>query len=405
MKTKNALPNLIIATDNFLPRRDGITRFLSKTIPHLKNYFNITVICPQFDKKDVPLEGINFVKIPLRKTQIGDFIPAKFEVKKIKKALSKEAIFFSQTLGPIGGTALYLAERKKMKTSAFIHSIEWKLVSQNMKNFFFKKWSIPFVKILVRFLYKRCDYLLVPSDRIADTLSWERILTPKVNIRLGVDYDHFLPYYKNTNRKRIREMLEIDEKDIVLGYHGRLSYEKDLETLLRAFIKIRTKYPQLKLLIVGSGVNSIEKKLKNQKGVIHIPSTSNVYNYLSIMDIYCMPSLTETTSLSTLEAMSTELPIITTGVGFIKDYVKDDFNGYLFKKRDSYDLAKQIEKLLKHSELRQIFGKRSRDIVIKNFDWSTTISHLIAFLQELEKMRFEEKNKNNKNEKENNKNS
>ena len=45
-----------------------------------------------------------------------------------------------------------------------------------------------------------------------------------------------------------------------------------------------------------------------------------------------MPSLTETTSLATLEAMSCGLPVIASKVGFIKDYIAKGHNGIFFPK-------------------------------------------------------------------------
>ena len=41
-----------------------------------------------------------------------------------------------------------------------------------------------------------------------------------------------------------------------------------------------------------------------------------------------MPSLTETSSLATMEAMSTGLPVITTPVGHMRNYVEDNYNGF-----------------------------------------------------------------------------
>ena len=58
----NHKKNLVIVTDNFLPRRDGVVSFLTEIIPRLKSQFHITVICPD-SKERVSMSGVKFVRI------------------------------------------------------------------------------------------------------------------------------------------------------------------------------------------------------------------------------------------------------------------------------------------------------------------------------------------------------
>ena len=63
---------LVIATDNFLPRWDGIARFLSEIIPRLYKHYEIIVIAPDYGTYEDP--HIKLVKIPLMKLlKVGDF--------------------------------------------------------------------------------------------------------------------------------------------------------------------------------------------------------------------------------------------------------------------------------------------------------------------------------------------
>jgi glycosyltransferase involved in cell wall biosynthesis len=377
---KENLPKLVIATDNFIPRRDGITRFLTTIIPSLKKNFQITIICPDFQENNIDIEGIKFLRIPFNKKYIGDFKPVKFSPKIIKKGIQGADLVFSQTIGPIGGLSLYYAQKQRIKTIAYIHSIDWKLVSNSFNDFFIKKVSEIIAKIIAKKLYRHCTYLITPSDETTEIFNWEKINTPKKVIHLGVDSNIFIPYYQNPNRSEIRKMYGITEEELVIGYHGRLSKEKDLYTLLRAFVHLRKKYKNIKLMIVGSGIPSIVSDFVKQKGVIYVPATPEVADFLSAMDIYCLSSLTETTSLSTLEAMSCCLPVVSTGVGFTQEYIQNGENGYFFTKRDSYDLARKIEKLILSKEKRVLFGEKSREVIIKRFKWENTIKELNSFL-------------------------
>ncbi len=379
---KNKKKKLLIATDNFVPRRDGVVRFLTEILPRIKKEFDITIICPDNEKLGKTYEGIKLVKISLSKRKVNDFQVPKFKPFLITKEVSRSNIVFSQTLGPIGATSLFFAQRMLKKNISFIHSIEWELAPKSFKNKFLKKIAYYLSNLLTKFLYSRNNALIIPSENISEHFVWKKIMTPRKIIHLGVDTNKFIPLEKNIRNSK-RAELGIEEKDIVIGYHGRLSREKDVFTIVRAFVKIRRENPNLKLLIIGDGVFRIIKSIKKQPGVIYLPAVEDVEKYVPLMDIYCLASLTETTSLSVLEAMSCEVPVISTPVGFVKDYIKFKKTGLFFRIGDSFDLAKKITYLISHEDLREEIGKNSRKMVIERFSWDKTAEQISVFLNEL----------------------
>ena len=378
----NHKKNLVIVTDNFLPRRDGVVSFLNEIIPRLKSQFHITVICPD-SKERVSMSGVKFVRIPLSKKVFGDFQFAKFRPSKMVRAIRKSDIVFSQTIGPIGGTGLFLGQTFNKKTVSFIHSIEWELFTKAINHRTLKRHVGPLTKRMVRFLYNRCDQLIVPSEQVSELLLSQRIDVSRSVIHLGVDPNRFKPLEDRDLRIKERERLGLQMDDFVIGYHGRLSREKDIFTLLRAFVHLKKTNPRFKLLIVGSGLPDIVEKLARREGVVHIPATQHVERYLPLMDLYVTPSLTETTSLSTLEAMSCELPLVTTKAGYIRDYVTEGKNGLFFPMKNSIVLAKKILYLAKRKSQRDLFGKNARETVLERFDWDKTASKLDDFFKEL----------------------
>lgn len=378
---------LTIVSDSFLPRRDGVVRFLSEIIPRLQKTFSITVISPDYKEDNVSLPGVSTVRIPRTKRYVGDYRIAKFRPFTIFGALLKSEVVFVQDIAPIGITGLFLAQRMRKKTIAFIHVIDWEIFPKALGKSIFKKYAYPLSKRVARFLYSRCDELIVPSERIADILTWEGIQTPKTVVHLGVDTKRFIPLDDEHERIEKRKKLGIEIDDVVIGYHGRVSREKDVLTLARAFVKLRKKYGYLKLLIVGNGIPSIIKQIRKQEGVIYLPATDQVEDYLPLMDVYCLPSLVETTSLGTLEAMSAKLPVVCTRVGFLKDYVVPEVNGLFFKQKDSFSLAKQLEKLILNKHFRSILGNNARNMVVKDFDWDKTATKLVDFFKGLTHVR------------------
>jgi|FLOH01.1.fsa_nt_gi phosphatidylinositol alpha 1,6-mannosyltransferase len=368
---------LVIATDSYLPRWDGISRFLSEIVPRLNKSFKVIVIAPDFGK--VESSGFRIVKIPLRDSKLGDYKPAKLEYWKIKDTIKKADIVFSQTIGPVGLLSIIAAKKLGKPTVSFIHSIEWELFPKAVSMSILKKILYPISKKLVRYAYKKSKLLIVPSESVSDMLVWQNILTPKKIAHLGVNVTKFCKVNNNDAKKKVG----LDKNDFIIGYHGRLGFEKDLKTLLRAFIRIRNKHPNVKLLIVGEGVKEIENMLKSQKGVIMPGPQNNVIPWVQAMDLYVLPSLTETTSLSTLEAMACEIPVICTKVGFVKDYIDDGVNGLFFDFQNTVDLTKKIELLINENKLRSKMGSNARKIVIEKFKWDTTAKKIEKYIHEV----------------------
>lgn len=372
-------PKLLIATDSFLPRWDGVSRFLSEILPFIKDDYDITVLAPDFKGEYKEIEGIKVIRFDVHKFRIGDYNPPKLVYKKIRQFVKDADLVWTQTIGPLGAATIFIAKRMEKTVLAYIHSIEWELVSKSAsRNILVEWWTRLMVKIIARYLYNKCDLIMVPSFQIAELFTWQRIKTKKVVVSLGVDTHKFIP---STNKKEVKKYIKVPEDSIVVGFVGRIGFEKDLLTLYRAFVRLEKIYQNIRLLIVGEGRKELKELFSRRKSIILSGATSNVVPYFQAMDIYVLPSLTETSSLSTMEAMSTCLPVICTPVGVIKEYVKDGKNGFLFPKQNSYILSKKIEFLIRHPEARVQFGEEARRTIVEKFSWEKTVNKIKRILE------------------------
>lgn len=77
-------------------------------------------------------------------------------------------------------------------------------------------------------------------------------------------------------------------------------------------------------------------------------------------DIFIFPTYNEAFGLVLVEAMSHELPCVTTDEGSIPDIVEDGVSGLIAKRKDSESLAFCIEKLINDKALRQKIGTAGR---------------------------------------------
>jgi glycosyltransferase involved in cell wall biosynthesis len=114
-----------------------------------------------------------------------------------------------------------------------------------------------------------------------------------------------------------------------------------------------------------------------------VGATDNVVPYLQAMDVFVLPSLTETSSLATMEAMACGLPVIATPVGAIKDYIENGVNGFLFPRRDVDALAGKLDALLKSPKARDAVGKAARETIAQRHTWEQVAQKIVFVLHEL----------------------
>ncbi len=367
---------LLIATDSFLPRWDGISRFLSEIIPHLAKDFDITVLAPNYSgsaKSD--FEGVKIIRFPiLGKVSFGDYPPARAKIRIIKEQVAIADVVFTHTIGPIGALTVFEAWRTKKPVVSYIHSIEWELFTLSVSTKPIVRGAIDFIsRNYARLVYNRCTLLLVPSREIGEFITHNGIKTQKKVLHMGTDVSIFSP---TKDKEMTKRDIGLDPAGIVIGYAGRLGREKDLVTLYRAFLRVQKQNPSAQLLIVGDGVAEIKKMFSSRKGIFAVGKQDSIVSYYQAMDIFVLPSLTETTSLVTIEAMSCGVPVIATPVGYVKSYVRPGFNGFLFPRKNSFALASKLQKLIADKDLRETLGKNARRTALTQFSWDKRIIEL-----------------------------
>ncbi|MFC1774715.1 glycosyltransferase family 4 protein [Nanoarchaeota archaeon] len=368
------MKKVLITSDCFLPRWDGIARFLDELLPELKGTFKITVLAPDFGKIK-RIKGIKYIRFPTIQMQFGDIYFTKFNYRKIKSIVEKQDIVFNQTIGPIGMSALTAASRLNKPIIQYVHSIDWELASKGVKRF--QKLVLHAVKYLARHFHNKSSLLLVPSRAVEDKISENKITSEKKLLPLGVNTKYFSPKNLNKSKKK----LGIHPDTFIIGFVGRIGREKDLGTLYKAFKKIK-KTHKCKLLIVGEGLTD---EIPKDTDVILAGSQLDVRPYLNAMDVFVLPSLTETSSLATMEAMACGLPVIVTPVGNIPEYVQDGHNGLIFSRKDVDALIERIHKLIDDPELRKVMGKNARKTIVKNYPWHRTVKRIKKVLLDIKK--------------------
>lgn len=138
----------------------------------------------------------------------------------------------------------------------------------------------------------------------------DSVLDKAIVVKNCVDNNKFL--FNSNYRNKIREMFNIDNRDILLGTVGRISKQKNYRYLLHIFKCLYKKHKNYKLMIVGDGEEK-EKLLRLSKQyqlpVIFTGTRNDVNQLLCAMDVFVLTSLFEGFPVVALEAQATGLPI------------------------------------------------------------------------------------------------
>ncbi len=189
----------------------------------------------------------------------------------------------------------------------------------------------------------------------------------------GVDTERFSPNHDHGRLIEFKKIHGIPLKKDVVGSVGRLEPVKNYQMLIHAFAKLMLRYPDNAYLVfIGEGrekenLIKLSENLGVRDNISFLGGQSELQNIYSIIDIFVLPSLTEGTSVSLLEAQSCGIPAIVTNVGENGSIIKNGYNGYVCNVNDDIDMAEKIERLLTDKTVIREMGDNARSTVIKKY--------------------------------------
>lgn len=216
-------------------------------------------------------------------------------------------------------------------------------------------------------------------------------LTDKRNVKNKFLSPNFVDLSKFKDLES-KEKIEIDKKIKIL-YVGRFEEEKGIKVLLKG-IKIFTHNKEnVEFLLVGDGslkewVNIYIRNtnLKNVKllGTYSHEKMPKIYN---MSDIFILPSYTEGSPASLIEAMSCGIASIATSVGMSKVLIKNGENGILIPPGDPQKIAEALHYLLSNPNLIEKFRQNGRRSILK-YTKNYTKIHKYVFEKILNQLQY-----------------
>ena len=175
-------------------------------------------------------------------------------------------------------------------------------------------------------------------------------------IRNGIDLARVVP---TLERSAMRAQLGIAPDSFVVGTVGRLMPIKGFEYLIEAFAQFRRQQgrQESKLVIVGDGpLRAVLGQCAESRGlsrnVEFLGMRTDVYNLMSVFDVFALSSLHEGVPMVLLEAMALGVPIVASRVGGIPEILEDSTEAILVHAKDPEALARAIGVVAGSAELR-----------------------------------------------------
>jgi glycosyltransferase involved in cell wall biosynthesis len=97
-------------------------------------------------------------------------------------------------------------------------------------------------------------------------------------------------------------------------------------------------------------------------------------------DIFCLPTQADGSSIASLEAMATGLPVLVGAVGGIPELIRDGETGFLLQRGDGNDLECKLERLIADREMRLAVGAAARQSCEDQFNVTRQLNDIFEVL-------------------------
>ncbi|UOE38496.1 glycosyltransferase family 4 protein [Chryseobacterium oryzae] len=171
-------------------------------------------------------------------------------------------------------------------------------------------------------------------------------------------------------------------------YFGNVSYEKGANTIIDSFLIVKKKYPNSTLHFVGNPnqyetfISQKINELEIKKSIIFHGNKNGTeaVGLLNRAEVVCFPSKGENFSLSLLEVMAMQKPVVCSSIDSFKEIIEDSVNG-LIAKGDNFH--EEIDLIFNDEALKNKISLNARKLIETEFGIDKMISETIDFYKEI----------------------
>ena len=254
------------------------------------------------------------------------------------------------TPGPLGLTALAASRVLGLRTSGIYHT-DFPTYVAHMTG------DQALERLTWRYMYwffEQMDHIFVPSRWYEKQLADHGFTEGKLRLLpRGVDAQQFSPDHRDADYWRGRMGFE---SEIVFLYVGRVSSEKNVQTMLDALREVRLCGHDASVAVVGDGPQLRELKAAYREPHIHFTGfleSDELARAYASADVFVFPSTTDTFGNAVLEAHASGLPAIVSDKGGPSEIVMHEHTGLIVDTGDSAALSEAMRRFCRNSEMRR----------------------------------------------------
>jgi len=294
-------------------------------------------------EQGIILHNVDFARSPLKKDNLKAY-------KQVKAIIKENDFDLIHCHTPAAAMITRLAARKARKKGSTVmytcHGFHFHNSAPK------KNWLIYYP--IERFLSHFCDYIVTINK---EDFNRSKTFYAK-NVRyipsVGVDINRIKE--TTVNKAEFKKSLGIPEDAILLLSIGELIERKNHQIIIKALGEL--KRDDIYYAICGKGplledLKKLSKDLGIGDKVLFLGFRKDIPELCNAADISAFPSRIEGLGLAGVEAMAAGVPLVSSNVHGILDYVKDGVTGYACDPEDYKAFAAAIEKLANDSSLRE----------------------------------------------------
>lgn len=258
---------------------------------------------------------------------------------------------------------------------------------------YFGKIKTLLFKYIERRLAKKSSGIIAISEIQKKELSEIHHICPSSKIKvipLGFDLLKFNDKSKS-ERQNVRTKYDLADDEVAIAIIGRLTAIKNhafffdvVENILNQGIQ------KVKIFVVGDGELKDQVVAKSDEinsifgeKIIITSWIKDIATFNAGMDIICLTSDNEGTPVSLIEAQASEVAVITTNVGGVKDIMLDGETGFIIEKGNLKDYCQKLVYLIENDEIRKKMSQNGWTYVRDKFHYTRLVKDMETYYREL----------------------
>jgi len=370
---------IALFSGNYNYVRDGANQALNRLMAHaLEQGAQVRIYSPTTDRPAFKPTG-DLVSVPSWSLPggRGEYRLARGLPGTIKADLAgwKPNIVHVSAPDILGHRALSWARRQGLPSIASLHTR-----FETYPRYYGIGFIEPLLVGLQKRFYNRADQVMVPSPSMASLLEQWGVRTPIGIWSRGINHDRFNPARRDLAWRR---GLGIGDEEVAVGFLGRLVLEKGLGVFAEVIGALKARGVPHRVMVIGEGParDWFAQKVP-EAAFTGFQAGDDLARAVAGLDVFFMPSVTETFGNVTTEAMAVGVPVVAARATGSVDLVEDGVTGFLVPPQDVSAYADAIQRLIEDPALRASAGKAGHARV-QGYEWGNVNAAMMAAYEAL----------------------